>query len=358
LTSGKIGAQDSVSVINEATNAVTATVGVGSLPNSVGVDPSTGSAYVANLDSNSVSVITPMMPPGAPVIGTATAGNASASVSFTAPASDGNSPVTGFTVTAADLTNPANGGQTATGSASPITVTGLTNGDSYTFTVTATNAQGTGPASTASNAVTPVVPPLACTTTITGKHASKLTVASGVTCLVDATQAGQVTVDPGASLSVTDSSVSGTVNATDPASVTYCGSTEAGTLTVTGATGPVILGGTLPDGGACAADTIPSVITVSGASAAAPVSVTGLREAGTLTLDGNAGGVLINGATVSGRISVTDNTAPAAGSVTVSGNTIDGSLACTGNTPAPGDAGAVNTVSGTASGQCTALATR
>jgi 5'-nucleotidase len=329
LTSGKIGAQDSVSVINEATNAVTATVGVGSLPNSVGVDPPTGSAYVANLDSNSVSVITPMMPPGAPVIGTA-----------------------------ADLTNPANGGQTATGSASPITVTGLTNGDSYTFTVTATNAQGTGPASTASNAVTPVVPPLACTTTITGKHASKLTVASGVTCLVDATQAGQVTVDPGASLSVTDSSVSGTVNATDPASVTYCGSTEAGTLTVTGATGPVILGGTLPDGGACAADTIPSVITVSGASAAAPVSVTGLREAGTLTLDGNAGGVLINGATVSGRISVTDNTAPAAGSVTVSGNTIDGSLACTGNTPAPGDAGAVNTVSGTASGQCTALATR
>ena len=58
-------------------------------------------------------------------------------------------------MTAADVTTPANGGQTGTGTASPITVTGLTNGDSYTFTVKATNAIGTGPASAPSNAVTP-----------------------------------------------------------------------------------------------------------------------------------------------------------------------------------------------------------
>jgi fibronectin type III domain protein len=80
---------------------------------------------------------------------TATAGNASATVSFTAPASNGGSPITSYTVTASP------GGATATGSASPITVTGLTNGTSYTFTVTATNAIGTGPPSAASNAVTP-----------------------------------------------------------------------------------------------------------------------------------------------------------------------------------------------------------
>ena len=96
--------------------------------------------------------------PGAPVIGTATAGNGQATVNFTPPASDGGSPITQYTVTATDHTNAANGGQTATGTASPITVSGLTNGDSYTFTVTATNTAGTGPAEPASSAVTPEPP--------------------------------------------------------------------------------------------------------------------------------------------------------------------------------------------------------
>ncbi len=56
---------------------------------------------------------------------------------------------------ATDNTDAGNGGQTATGSGSPITVSGLTNGDSYTFTVTATNGVGTGSASAASNPVIP-----------------------------------------------------------------------------------------------------------------------------------------------------------------------------------------------------------
>jgi hypothetical protein len=88
--------------------------------------------------------------PGAPTIGTATAGNAQASVTFTAPAFTGGAAITSYTVTA----NP--GGATGTGAASPIVVTGLTNGTSYTFTVTATNSAGTGAASAASNAVTPI----------------------------------------------------------------------------------------------------------------------------------------------------------------------------------------------------------
>ncbi|HBW18480.1 MAG TPA: hypothetical protein DEH11_05430, partial [Actinobacteria bacterium] len=60
-----------------------------------------------------------------------------ATVSFSPPSSNGGSPITSYTVTASDVTNPANGGQTATGAGSPLTVTGLAGGDAYTFTVTA-----------------------------------------------------------------------------------------------------------------------------------------------------------------------------------------------------------------------------
>jgi len=105
----------------------------------------TGSASSA---SNSV---TPSTVPGPPIIGTATAGVAQATVTFSAPVSNGGSAITGYTVTSS-LSNII-----GNGSASPITVTGLTNGIAYTFTVTATNANGTGSASSASNSVTPPV---------------------------------------------------------------------------------------------------------------------------------------------------------------------------------------------------------
>lgn len=94
--------------------------------------------------------------PDAPTIGTATAGDAQATVSFGAPASNGGAAITGYTVTATP------GGATGTGAGSPITVTGLTNGVAYTFTVTATNAATptplTGAASAASNSITPASP--------------------------------------------------------------------------------------------------------------------------------------------------------------------------------------------------------
>ena len=87
--------------------------------------------------------------PGAPTSASAVAGDAQATVSFTAPASDGGSVITGYRVTSSP------GGVVATGAGSPITVTGLNNGTSYTFTVVAINALGDSVASAPSNAVVP-----------------------------------------------------------------------------------------------------------------------------------------------------------------------------------------------------------
>jgi hypothetical protein len=80
-------------------------------------------------------------------------------VSFSAPTDTGGSAITGYTATATDSTIPANGGQSASGGSSPITVTGLTNGDSYTFSVVATNSVGNSLASAASSAVKPSANP-------------------------------------------------------------------------------------------------------------------------------------------------------------------------------------------------------
>jgi len=93
--------------------------------------------------------------PDAPTIGAATAGNAQATVSYTAPSSNGGSEITSYTATSSpdDITATVN--QAGSGD---ITVTGLTNETAYTFTVTATNAIGTSVASAASNSVTPAVP--------------------------------------------------------------------------------------------------------------------------------------------------------------------------------------------------------
>ncbi|WP_432093252.1 fibronectin type III domain-containing protein [Streptomyces sp. bgisy100] len=83
---------------------------------------------------------------------TAAPGAGRATVSFTPSASPS---VTGYTVTARDVTAPGPGGRTARGTGSPVTVTGLTPGHRYTFTVTATNAgQATGLRSAPSPAVT------------------------------------------------------------------------------------------------------------------------------------------------------------------------------------------------------------
>ena len=102
-----------------------------------------------------VAVLPTPTPPAAPTIGEADPRDRSATVAFEPPTAVGAGPITSYTATAKDLTDPARGGQTANDKGSPITVTGLTNGDTYTFTVTAMNVVGAGPASAPSNGVIP-----------------------------------------------------------------------------------------------------------------------------------------------------------------------------------------------------------
>ena len=77
--------------------------------------------------------------PGRPTGVSAEASNGQATVSWTAPSYEGDSAITGYTVTASPDGNTC----TTTGATS-CTVTGLTNCTAYTFTVTATNDLGTG----------------------------------------------------------------------------------------------------------------------------------------------------------------------------------------------------------------------
>ena len=105
--------------------------------------------YTSESSVASSPAITPITTPDAPTIGTATTLSDSAiSVAFTPPSNGGGSPITSYTVTSSP------GGYTATGSTSPIVVSGLNGGTGYTFTVTATNAAGTSDASGSSNQAT------------------------------------------------------------------------------------------------------------------------------------------------------------------------------------------------------------
>ncbi len=104
----------------------------------------------ASLPSNHV---VPLAVPGAPTNVVGTAGDGTASIAFTAPTDNGGSPITSYTVTSTV------GGFTASSATSPIVVSGLVNVTDYAFTVTATNAAGTGPPSVVSNDVIPFAPP-------------------------------------------------------------------------------------------------------------------------------------------------------------------------------------------------------
>ncbi|WMT72491.1 Ig-like domain repeat protein [Bradyrhizobium sp. Ash2021] len=196
-----------------------------------GTDSST--ATHASFTSGTISLSINATVPGAPTIGTATAGNAQAQVSFTAPASDGGAAITGYTVTSSP------GGATAAGSSSPITVTGLSNGTAYTFRVTATNGIGTGSASAASNSVTPVASPPTATqaiasTMLTQNHAATaftpVTGSGGASPLTYSVSPGLPT---GLSMAPATGAITGTPTVTSSATTYTVTVTDANSATAT-----------------------------------------------------------------------------------------------------------------------------
>jgi hypothetical protein len=92
--------------------------------------------------------------PDAPTEVTSVAGDGEATVSWTAPASDGGSAIIGYTAVAVEDTS-----KHCTTSGTSCTVAGLTNGTSYTFVVVAINAVGPSLASAPSDSGTPVTVP-------------------------------------------------------------------------------------------------------------------------------------------------------------------------------------------------------
>jgi hypothetical protein len=122
-------------------------------------DPVVPSSIAASLVSGGTATsggIAAGTAPGAPNIGIATAtGQTTASVAFTAPASNGGSTITSYTATSLPAGGTGTLSQAGSGS---ISVTGLSAGVDYTFTVTATNSSGTSPPSAASNSMTTTQP--------------------------------------------------------------------------------------------------------------------------------------------------------------------------------------------------------
>ncbi|WP_165947121.1 M64 family metallopeptidase [Micromonospora sp. 15K316] len=151
-----------------------------------------------------------------------------------------------------------------------------------------------------------------CTRTLTGSQ-FRVVAGEGVTCLKNAQVVGAVSVRPGASLVISDSSITGTVTATGAQAVQVFGSKINGSTQITGTTRDVTIAGSTFNGSV---------------SLAQNVQVTANERYSRLA--GAYGPVLV-------------------------GSRINGSLSCAGNSAAVKDFGAPNTVNGAKGGDCAAL---
>ena len=241
---------------------------------------------------------TPSMQPGAATSVSATAGDANATVSWIAPMSTGASAITGYTVWCSASGGTYTSCGTATGTSTVIT--GLTNGVSYTFKVYAVNSNGTGPASAASSAVTPLAPgtvPVlaAATSTVTGFTSSITNYDAATTYTATATN--------GATVVVSGSTVTVTGLAPGAASTVTVSAAKYGRVgTQANVTGSALLAGVTPVLGA-------ATRTADGFS----FSVTNFDPTSTYGVAASAGTATISGSTVT----VTGLAPGAASTVTV-----------------------------------------
>ena len=141
-------------------------------PSRVNLDAA-GNFYISDYNNHRIRKVTALgaaaTAPGTPTGVSATGGDGQASVRWTAPASDGGAALTSYTLTPYANGTTALPARTVTAPAGTATVTGLTNGTPYTFTVAATNSVGTGAASAPSSPVTPTAAATAPgTLTVTG----------------------------------------------------------------------------------------------------------------------------------------------------------------------------------------------
>lgn len=161
--------------------------------------------------------------PGTPTLDSATAGDTQAVLAFTASTSGGTATTYNADCSATGATT-----RSVTGSSSPITVTGMTNGTTYTCGVTAINSAGS--ASSASKTVTPVAASSAPgTPTLNSATAGD---GQAVLAFTASTSGGTATTYSG-NCSATGETTRNATGSSSPITVTSMTNTKAYTCTVT-----------------------------------------------------------------------------------------------------------------------------
>jgi hypothetical protein len=158
-----------------------------------------------------------------------------------------------------------------------------------------------------------VTGPPACTQTLTGDVTGPVTVTSGQSvCVNNSRVIGPVTVQAGGALTVNNSALTQGITSSGATFFKLCGSTVSGGLNVSNSAGPVIIG---------------DASTGCGTN----------RVSGNVTLTGNTRGLILDGNSVAGDVTVNNNSGI---EIIVKNNTLknnanNATLACSGNNPAP-----------------------